>query len=180
MKKFKKSLTILGISALMIMCVGNAATSQTYTIGQKYGGGVIFYVDSTGKHGLIAAPDDQKSEAAWGCDGTIVFGGEWKTYVGAGKKNTATIIDECHADDIAASICSNCAAGGYSDWFLPSKMELNLLYKQQKIVGNFVSKMYWSSSDSDEDMAWAQNFQTGVQSAEPKLFPINMRAVRAF
>ena len=47
----------------------NPATTPK-VIGQNYGGGIIFYVDGTGQHGLIAAPYDQSSGALWGCNGT--------------------------------------------------------------------------------------------------------------
>lgn len=47
-------------------------TSTTYTIGQSFGGGKIFYIDGTGKHGLIVAPNDQSLSAVFWDNGSIV------------------------------------------------------------------------------------------------------------
>ena len=48
--------------------------SSSFFIGQKYGGGTIFYIDGTKQHGLIAAPSDQSKGAPWGCFGTPING----------------------------------------------------------------------------------------------------------
>jgi hypothetical protein len=69
---------------------------------------------------------------------------------------------------------------GYSDWFLPSKDELNQLYLQKNVVGGFANYFYWSSSEYNYYKAWGQDFSAGYQGYDGKGNPSNVRAVRAF
>ena len=47
-----------------------AATSATYSIGDIVNGGVVFWLDSTGQHGLVCAFSDVATSVEWGCYGT--------------------------------------------------------------------------------------------------------------
>ena len=88
----------------------------------------------------------------------------------------------------AISLCSNLTLGGYSDWFLPSKDELNLMYLHigqgntlgLGNVGNFDNNYYWSSTEYDANAAWKQSFNNGYQIDIFKSFTYYVRAVRAF
>jgi hypothetical protein len=69
----------------------------------------------------------------------------------------------------------------YGDWYLPSKVELNLLYNQKTVVGGFANFFYWSSTETDSNYAWSQDFLNGLQFSPNKFFTsIRVRAVRAF
>jgi|GEM_PF-1079374 len=150
-----------------------------YSIGQSFGGGVIFYIDSTAQHGLIAAPFDQLSGVSWGCYG-INISGAAGTAIGAGSNNTQFIMNDCSENDFAASICFNLQLNGFNDWYLPSKDELNLLFLQRFVVGNFQNSFYWSSSQNSAIEAWEQNFFSGLQLTYGKYDPISVRAIRSF
>jgi hypothetical protein len=163
--------------------------AQTIEIGTSYGGGIIFYVDGTGKHGLIAALNDQTSaeSIAWGCEGTYISG--TGTAVGTGKTNTTAIVAGCNATGLAARLCDQLELNGYSDWFLPSKDELNLMYQNLHAqgLGNFSNFLYWSSSEVDADNIWAQNFwdespffDPGGQYVVGKVGDMFARAIRSF
>ncbi len=71
---------------------------------------------------------------------------------------------------------------GYSDWYLPSKEELNKLYLTKSVVGDFAeSKVnYWSSTDGGGDMAWHQYLKNGYQYRNPKDSHWRVRPIRAF
>ena len=104
--------------------------------------------------------------------------------VGSGATNTATIIASQGAGTYAASMASNYNGGGFDDWFLPSKDELNLMYTNLKAegLGRFSNDSYWSATESSITTAWSQSFSTGYQNIDYKYHDNNyeVRAVRAF
>jgi len=75
-------------------------------------------------------------------------------------------------------------SGGYIDWFLPSKDELNQLYVNKVAIGEagvFQPLSYWSSSETGQEAAWEQDFNSGEQTGNSdKSNSIYVRAVRAF
>jgi hypothetical protein len=150
-------------------------------IGQHYGGGIIFYIDSTGQHGLIADTVDLP-QTRW-VNQEYTLTGATATRIGTGKANTKKIIlSEGSSGNYAALECANSTRSGKTDWFLPSKDELNKLYKQKVVVGGFADYEYWSSSEYyfDFGLAWFQYFLDGSQGYYGKANPSNVRAVRAF
>lgn len=161
----------------------NNALSQksSFTIGESYGGGIIFYIDTSGQHGLIAATADQGTSASW-YNGTYTTTGATATGIGSGTRNTKKIIkSQGKTGGYAALLCAQYSGGGFNDWFLPSKDELNELYKQRKVVGGFAKTNYWSSSEADMNNATDEVFQPGnFQFNDDKSFTLHVRAVRVF
>jgi hypothetical protein len=152
-----------------------------YYIGQNFGGGVVFYIDGTGKHGLVSATSDQSSGAEWGCFGTYVDAGGLG--IGTGQANTtAIVLNGCAGPTTAALICDNLVLNSFSDWFLPSHEELGLMYQHKDAIGGFTDNFYWSSSENDYYYAWYQRFSDGYQNIHGKddATTIYVRAVRAF
>ena len=153
-------------------------------IGDTHQGGIVFYLDGNGG-GLIAAPSDQSS-AAWGCYGQTIGG--TSSAVGTGAANTTAIVSECSETFYAAALARAYTGGGYTDWFLPSQDELNLMYEnigQGNVlglgnVGNFAEYYYWSSTELNYTYARRQLFGNGLISPYDKYFAYNVRAVRAF
>ena len=161
---------------------GNEVTFTTspLAIGSSYAGGIIFYLDSTGQHGLVCAPSDQGA-GIWGCAGTDIP--NTSIIVGTGATNTAYIMAGCAQRPIAASVCADLVLNGYSDWFLPSIGELSLMYSQLHLqgLGGFGSDWFWSSSQTDASRAWTMAFSNGyVSSFVYKVYNHQVRAVRAF
>jgi len=130
---------------------------------------------------LEAAPSDQSTSAEWGCYCYSISGADG-TAVGTGEQNTLDIEAGCTTSGTAADLCANLSLGGYSDWFLPSKGELNLMYQNLKVsgVGSFTDYGYSSSSEYDADYGWYQSLFNGNQSYSKKFLTYHVRAVRAF
>ena len=164
--------------------IGGDVNDPSPAIGDTYQGGIVFYLDGNGG-GLIAAPSDQSS-AAWGCYGQSIGG--TSSALGTGAANTTAIVSGCSETAIAARICADLTLGGYTDWFFPSKDELNLMYENigpgdelgLGDIGNFGSNVYWSSTQVDSSRAWKQGFTAGFQAFGNKGVSNNVRAVRAF
>ena len=125
---------------------------------------------------------DQSSGAEWGChDGTYAtWTGANGTAIGTGAQNTIVIEAGCTTSGTAADICANLTLGVYSDWFLPSTDELDLMYSNlhQQGLGGFASDRYWSSTEVTNYVAWNQNFQYGNQLNTYKFYNYYVRAVR--
>jgi len=153
-----------------------------YTIGQAALGGIIAYITgggSTGTSGLVATVNDL-ADAEWGCRGTTISGAGG-TAIGTGNQNTIDIMTGCATAGIAARLCGDLTEGGYSDWYLPSKDELNQLYLNKVAIGNFLASSYWTSTQTGSDTAWFQNFYNGNQSQFTFKSDVwHVRAVRSF
>ncbi|MCC6461151.1 MAG: DUF1566 domain-containing protein [Saprospiraceae bacterium] len=155
-------------------------TNGVRQVGELYGGGIIFYVDAKGQHGLIAALTNQPL-SPWGCSGKVIINARG-TARGCGDANTASIVDSCATAGIAARVCDDLVLNGYSDWFLPNKDELNLMYTNLKLagLGGFSNASYLSSSEVDALQAWGQTFSSGVQGPVQKANSNFVRAIRRF
>ncbi|MES2592352.1 MAG: DUF1566 domain-containing protein [Bacteroidota bacterium] len=147
-------------------------------IGQSFNGGVVFYVDGTGQHGLVAAPSDQSTAVMW--TGDTVKTAVTEYAVGVGQQNTTLIVGLKGAGNYAAWICDQLVLNGYSDWYLPSRAELKLLYEQRSLVGGFSNDYYWCSTEFDDTKAWNIYFPYGPQYYANKTSLACVRAVRSF
>jgi hypothetical protein len=127
--------------------------TPTYTIGLNEDlGGYVFYVTPDGKHGLVAETQDQSTSCKW---------------------NNAQ-------DTISDPVNHSTAGRNFTDWRLPTKFELNLMYSQKANIDGFISSWYWSSAVDDNDYPWLQNFNDGSQATTSKITPYLVRSVRAF
>lgn len=173
-------------SAVATIVVTVSAGSTT--VGSTFGGGVIAYIYVAGDpgyvsgevHGLIAAPSDQSTGIQWGCYSTTTMVGGTSTALGTGAANTAIVSAACGAGT-AARLCADLVLNGYSDWYLPSRDELNKLYINRSSIGGFTGTgVYWSSSEYNAASAWAIAFATGATFLNNKFNADHVRAVRAF
>jgi len=153
-----------------------------FAVGMPYQGGIIAYVDNSGEHGLIAAPNDQSEGIVWATVKNVT--GAIGTSIGTGQSNTTKIIQALGNGNYAAKLCDNLVLNGYSDWFLPSKDELNEMLKNCHIIGGFNTVngyYYWSSSELDKDYAWYQGAHYYNQDyGDKNFYTFIVRAVRAF
>ena len=163
-----------------------------YPIGAAFEGGILAYIllpEDPGyvvgeTHGLIAANVDQGTFIHW-YNGSFGTTGAIGTALGTGLANTNLIIASggATATSYAAGLARAFTGGGYNDWYLPSKDELNKLYSiKTLIIGLSPSNsIYWSSSEFDHSNAWLQDLDGGIQDYFDKSYSgFNVRAIRSF
>lgn len=161
------------------------STTSPY-IGQTGpGGGIIFYdkgMVSDGWQFMEVTLNDQNKEEIWGCDNQVV---NTQPEIGFGLMNTNNFVGKCNQG--AAYQCANFYLGGYNDWYLPSRDELELmyLYLHKSAMGGFLKKDYWSSTEAQDPNkalthAVAINFSNGTTKEVGKNVKLTYRAVRRF
>jgi hypothetical protein len=148
-------------------------------------GGFIFYDKgrvSNGWRYLEAAPSDQSYGIQWSNGNYIDI--RTGTVVGTGRANTDAIIAAQGSGNYAATLCKNLKINGFSDWFLPSKDELNLMYTNIRKAGldRIGEGWFWSSSQFDSHLAWYEGFIDGSQEYVSKNYgsSCTVHACRAF
>lgn len=176
---------------------GGSSSSGHY-VGEVFSGGIVFFVDSTGQHGLMASLYNLNggNEVEWSNLHADSSGAYSMTN---GSKNTDSIIDNTTTS--AALLCRNHTGGGHNDWYLPSNRELVLLCSQDVLIdqildndGNpntngffqetnpltFANAVYWSSTDDGSTSAWLFNIAQDYSIPNPKQLIARVRAIRAF
>ncbi|MCD8494074.1 MAG: DUF1566 domain-containing protein [Alphaproteobacteria bacterium] len=104
-------------------------------------------------------------------DGSI-FAGDTNMYV--------TDIDQNHSANwnAAVTLCNNLDYLGHTDWYLPSKDELSILYSNKSSIGGFTTGAYWSATPYNGTYAWYQSFNNGAQGYVGKIVNNDVRCVR--
>ncbi|MDR1836977.1 MAG: DUF1566 domain-containing protein [Treponema sp.] len=84
----------------------------------------------------------------------------------------------------AMQTAQNYKGGGFTDWSLPDRGELSLMYQNLHIkgLGGFSANNYWSSAEYsvNSSYAWYENFSSGSQDNTYKSNSYRVRAVRSF
>ena len=193
------------------------------------GGGIVFYVSPTTfaceedldtvcrylevamTNGIGSSKWTPTTTAQWGCSSASVSGTSLE--IGTGRRNTKIITSRnCVGSDNSVSAASIAAAyngGNTTDWYLPSRKELDALCNEffkgrsgikqsidfctgsgntNPVIGttNGISwsfaaaEYYWSSSETDANLAWFQGFNLGNQYGNYKYSNHYVRPVRAF
>jgi hypothetical protein len=159
-------------------------------------GGLIFYIDEKsdfeGFDYLESSPASCEGEAvAWAIDSqrlgeAIKAVSSWKeNSLGLGQKSTDAMLasDETFSDvGTASGYANELDCGGHSDWFVPSRTELDLMYEELAKAGqgNFTDGYYWSSSAYEYGRAWNRPFSVGIAFDGNKDGNFAVRPIRAF
>ena len=140
--------------------VMSAIDLKKHTIGEVFGGGIVFYLCADSLHGLIAEIMDQSNSSTW-----------------------------FNASDSISTNNNHSTAGKlFADWRLPTKNELTLMRTNigqgaaapNTNIGNFSPSYYWSSSENGPDYSWVENFGNANQGVTFKSAYTKTRAIRAF
>jgi len=118
-------------------------------------------------------PVDNSTSNTWGLNG--LFYNATSDFNGISNSH---LISQSTSSS-AAKICTNLNAFGYSDWYLPSRNELNFIYENKKLFppDNF-GATYWSSTEFNDLRAYSQNFLVGEISISNKSLLHRVRCIR--
>ncbi|MCO5281341.1 MAG: hypothetical protein M9931_09865, partial [Chitinophagales bacterium] len=204
----------IGTNVYTTSVSGTYYTQARYThnvnIGDNIAGGILAYIIQPGDpgydpvfslQGYIVPAGFNSGNVQWGCSNGIIGG--TSTALETGVPNTQAIVNyhnslpnfygnpqQCQSwsdGTVAAKLCDDLVLNGFSDWFLPSKDELNAIYQNLHLngLGGFANTYYWSSSENMQSPlhAYVQNFSTGEQvnghkSAAPMRF-LPIRKIQA-
>lgn len=175
-------------------------TCNKHYIGEFYGGGIIYWLDTTKQHGLITTlyDLDDGSGEIWS---NVSINDSITCDNNNGIANTKAIISQKNHFRSAAKLCDDYSVitkyGTFNDWYLPSINELITLtgtylidsilqydgdpktngtgwYKSNKMYGK-----YWSSTACDSLKAWHYYAMYG-SSPSKKNTKLKVRAIRKF
>lgn len=175
----------------------------THSIGEIVQGGMVFYLDATGQHGLVVSLDDLGEPIEWrnseGGDRVTNAKGQG---LGSGETNTRLVISEQTIDqqdgDFAALRAANyqvladgktpcperltTKATCFGGWYLPSVYELILLHRAltQLETNTFRYSTYWSSSELNTTQSYSVDFSSGEPQVQEKSVPSAIRAIHNF
>jgi len=109
-------------------------------------------------------------------DGSVIF------YIDvAGLSGLAAMPRDYFTQGVTWENAKELIANKGDGWRLPNLQELDLLYKNKDLIGGFSPSNYWSSTESNNEVAaWAQFFPTGHGYNADKTFTYRARAVRNF
>jgi hypothetical protein len=162
------------------------------------GGGKVFYVHASGTFAcgptlsstckyLEAAPTSGTAAwtdalYAWSGNTSEAIGADAQgTAIGTGYKNTQAMVTQSSTAGMAGTVTrAYRGPNSLSDWYLPSKDELNQMYVNKSAIGGFTSNWHWSSSEFGDGSASIQDFNSGLQDYYGKLTTFSVRPVRAF
>lgn len=172
-------------------CLGNES-AQLPEVGSAFGGGFFGgeMIIAGHRYALIVAPKAEGENMELGYKSNDRSTADGTDSDDDGMINANLINDENHP---AAHFCRSLAIGGHNDWYLPSRDELMMLWRnlgpRRKNVPElfrgdaaeaFEEKWYWSSTEYAQysDPAWIVGFLSGSQSYYVKDYGCGVRAVR--
>ena len=163
---------------------GENCDGEQITVGVQYQGGYVLSYDDLTNTGLIVSAKDLGFGLTydWGCHSNQTDVNDM-----LGQANTTTIINSnCTQIPSAANVCNGFEINGISDWYLPSKEELTMLYDQMDLLEAqqgftpFQDGKYWSSSEHDQDHAYNIHFGNGIDEFSLKSTACYVRGIRSF
>lgn len=171
---------------------------RQFEIGDFAHGGIVFWVDESGEHGLVCTKTDQSANIRWHAGSVVTtqakgdgpFSGEMNTMIAISSHAGTSDDGAAYAARLCAELVVTENGSSYGDWYLPSKAELNLMHLSAETIDDtalenggavFVAfASYWSSTEASSSNAWSQNITLGTQSSTSKSSTLDVRAIRAF
>lgn len=176
--------------------INSTAGNNNYHQGDLYGGGIVFYVDQTGEHGLILSLIDLSVAQIWSDVNLLIGPAAQSTW--DGQTNTTAIVNQAGMTSSAAKLCDDYinddyGTGIYSDWYLPAQYELGIINTACYIINKNIETdgnplttpfnfecFYWTSVEYNNNKALVCDIISVSLGAAFKNSSGYVRAIRAF
>jgi hypothetical protein len=159
--------------------VGDVCSGDGSGGGNPKFAGCICYYDSN-------SADAGSCKALYVTQASQSTSSQWKTTTGTddiatdsaedGKINDSQIANSSTFP--AFKLCKDLTDGGYSDWYLPARKELHLLWYNSAGITGFAAAYHWTSSEYDASNVWALTFSDGNDGNDGKTLNRDVRCVR--
>ncbi len=159
---------------------------KKYEIGDEAFGGIIFWIDEDGEHGLVVSDVNFPSNAPWGTDPCCPTQAFNKFGIYGGYFNTLAIIFDEYHNGSAASAIATSFINGYGDWYLPNSSEFRELYNASLVIDNInlTANWYWTSREDTDTSSTYRGYARHGGTGEGRLFDKDeshyLRPIRRF
>jgi hypothetical protein len=151
----KKRFISRNTSGTFTQLISTPPQSMPLQIGEVYGGGVIFYINTTSSYSLIVDTSDIEVN-----DNTTRLYTASGSIIGTGEANTLAILAGTSTESDAARLAYNLVKNGYSDWYLPSINELQeaMIYSNSLNINTFYLSSTVDTHNVEGSPGYQQNY----------------------
>ena len=149
-------------------------------IGEYYGGGIVFYVDEEGKHGLITTTIDKSTRKQQRSE-DFIHTNAVRDGITTGSFNANRLNAMKGTGENTAQVADNYQGTKLSDWYLPTRYDLIKLYRNRAEIGGYSDfAKGWKSTEFSSVNEWYQSFVTGGEFSNGKDDAVYIRVIRKF
>jgi len=157
-----------------------SAGVSTHYIGEYFGGGIVFYVDEEGKHGLITTTIDKETRKQQRREAFILTN-PVRDGITTGTFNTERINVMKGEGATNTQGIENYPDANLSDWYLPTRYDLIKLYRNRVVIGGYAEfAKGWKSTEFSSVNEWYESFVTGGEFSNGKDDAVYIRVIRKF
>jgi hypothetical protein len=190
------NVTVTGTGSIASPYVINASFgSNAHNIGELFGGGIVFWIDSTGQHGHIVSLFNTSQSSVWSSNYNALIGPTAQSTWDGQANSIAMLYQPGALFGSSAKLCYNYenpnhGTGIYTDWYLPAVDQLSLVYHTRYILDKVIAGEngvpflsytdYWSSTEFDAQRAKSYYFFNGEAGDNNKNSTMVVRCIRDF
>lgn len=180
---------LTGIESVLAELDARISAIEPPAIGQYREGGIVFWIDASGQHGLVCAVEDQSAGIQW-YNGAAVTTGATSYLDGSSNTDAIIAVQGPVETDYAAGLARAYTGGGYNDWFLPSQYQMEYMDDNMAIINSKsllhngteldTTNVYFTSRETGPAHAAVWSFDDNIAYNGGKGQSRRVRAIRAF